>query len=138
MKWRLNSIRRHVSPMRDITNGLLSRNVLLIPADSRVYIQDIYDHCLRVLERVDLNRDIVSDLVSTHLTVISNELNIVMRVLTAVSTILMSMSLVAGIYGMNFKRMPELEWAHGYPMALGLMGALALVGVWLFRRLRWL
>jgi len=138
LKWRLNALRRHVSPARDIANGLLSRNVQLIPAEYKVYMQDIYDHALRVLERIDLNRDMVSDLVGAHLSVVSNQLNQVMRVLTVVSTILMSMTLVAGIYGMNFKRMPELQWANGYPMALGLMAAIGFFGVWLFRKLDWL
>jgi magnesium transporter len=77
-------------------------------------------------------------LVGAHLSVVSNQLNQVMRVLTVVSTILMSMTLVAGIYGMNFKRMPELQWANGYPMALGLMAAIGFFGVWLFRKLDWL
>ncbi len=131
-------MRRRVIPIRDALNSLLRRDVSFVPEGCRAYYQDVYDHALRVVEDLDLNRDILTTILDAQLNVTSNRLNEVMRFMTVISTVLMSMALVSGVYGMNFRLMPELAWPFGYPLAIGLMLLIAAVEVWLFRRKGWL
>lgn len=138
MKHRLLVLRRAVASMRDVINVLLRRGALLISESARDQAQDIYDHTLRLLDAIDLNRDGVTTLLDAHLSIESNRLNQVMRLLTVISTVLMSLALVAGVYGMNFRYMPELRWPAGYFAVLGLMVAIAVGEVWVFRRKGWL
>jgi magnesium transporter len=138
LKRRLNMLRRHVTPMRDIMNGLLRRDVTLIPADSRADFQDVYDHTLRLTELADINRDTLTSTLDVHLSTVSNNLNNVMKKMTVISTVLMSAALIAGIYGMNFKYMPELHWWFGYPFAILLMVVSGLLILGLFKLKRWI
>lgn len=138
LKRRLLEVRRRLTPLRDILNGLLRHDVTFLSKADRPYYQDIYDHVLRVLEHADLNRDILASILDANLTTTSNRLNQIMRVMTVLATILMSVGLVAGIYGMNFKHMPELNWAFGYPASLLLMAIIASFELWLFRRKGWI
>ena len=101
------------------------------------YFQDVYDHVIRVTDTIDSYRDILSTIIDVHLTIVSNDLNQSVRTLTVASIILMSLALIAGIYGMNFDHMPELGWRYGYFGALVLMVAIAAMLAWVFRRLRW-
>ena len=89
------------------------------------FYRDVYDHFARVTELVDSYRELVTSLLEAQFSMQSNRMNVIMKRLTIVSTTLLPLSLVAAIYGMNFKAMPELEWPHGYPMALGLMATIA-------------
>ncbi len=138
LKHRLLRLRQTLAPMRDLANSLLRTDLDLVPAATRVYLQDVYDHTLRLVEQVDLHRDILTGALEAQLAQISNRLNQVMKTLTSISAILMTLALIAGIYGMNFRYMPELEWRYGYFGTLGLMvvvgGALAAY----LRRIRWL
>lgn len=133
LKRRLIEMRRHVTPIRDIMNGLLRRDMILIPPDARNYFQDVYDHTLRLAELADINRETLTSALDVHLSTVSNNLNSVMKKMTVISTILMSGALIAGIYGMNFKHMPELSWFWGYPFALILMVVSGLGILALFR-----
>jgi magnesium transporter len=102
------------------------------------YYQDVYDHTLRLLEQIDLHRDIVSGVMDAIMAQTNNRLNQVMKTLTVLSTMLMSASLIAGIYGMNFRYMPELQWRYGYFGALGIMaGVVVGLGVY-FKRIGWI
>jgi magnesium transporter len=103
-----------------------------------VYFQDVYDHTLRLLEQVDLHRDVLTGALEAQLAQTSNHLNQIMKNLTSVAAILMTLSLVAGIYGMNFHHMPELEWQYGYFGVLGAMAAIAVGLVAYFRKIKWL
>ena len=138
VKRRLLEIRRRLAPFRDVLNGLLMHDVAFIAKGDRTYFHDIYDHVLRVLEHVDLNRDILASVLDANLATTSNRLNQVMRVLTVASVILMSIAVVAGIYGMNFKFMPEISHPWGYPIALLSMVVIAAVELWIFRKKGWL
>lgn len=138
VKRRLLELRQHITPLRDILNALLRRDVDLIPDEVVPYLQDVYDHTLRIAELADINRDIIAGVLDAHLSVVSNRLNEVMRILTVISTILMSAALIAGIYGMNFEFMPELSWKLGYPFAGAMMVLVALVELYIFRRKGWL
>src|SRR4029078_3314438 len=83
-----------------------------------VYYRNVYDHLVRFTELIESSREMASDLLQSHLASTSNRLSQVMKVLTTISTIILPMGLISGIYGMNFKHMPELEWEYGYPFAL--------------------
>ncbi len=133
----LLEMRRLIAPTRDVFNSFTRRELPLLGEVSMTYFQDVYDHVIRVTDTIDSYRDILSTIVDVHLTVVSNDLNQSVRTLTVASIILMSLALIAGVYGMNFEYMPELNWRYGYFGALALMAALAIGLAWIFRRLRW-
>lgn len=138
LKKRLLLLRQAVTPLRDVLNQLMRTDEPdLLPPAYRVYFQDVYDHTLRLAEQVDLHRDILSGAMDALMAQTSNRLNQVMKTLTSVSTILMSVSLISGIYGMNFKNMPELNLTYGYYYALGAMAAVAIGLTIFFRKIDW-
>lgn len=137
LKRDLLDLRRVLGPMRDVANVLLRRETELIDTDAMPYYQDLYDHFIRVLDRVDLYRDLVASTLEANLAVTSNSLNAIMKRLTAFTVLLMVPTLIAGIYGMNFRFMPELGQAWGYPAVLLIMLASVLAVGWLFRRNGW-
>ena len=137
LKRRLLELRRILAPMRDMANALLRRDVDIVSPKAVPYFQDLYDHLVRVLDQLDLYRDLLATVVDARMTVASNSLSAIMKRLTAFTVVLMVPTLIAGIYGMNFERMPELEWPLGYAYALGLMGTAVLVAVTWFRRNGW-
>ncbi|AIE87166.1 magnesium/cobalt transporter CorA [Fimbriimonas ginsengisoli] len=138
LKRSLLGLRRAITPTRDVMNSLLRRDFTQVPADSKIYFQDVYDHALRLAELIDSNRDALTSVLDVHLSTVSNNLNNVMKKMTILSTVLMTAALIAGIYGMNFDKMPELHWRYGYPFAIGLMVASAAVTLLIFRKIRWL
>lgn len=133
IKRRLLEMRRRLTPIRDVINTLLRRDVTLVPHDAKPYFQDVYDHVLRLTELIDLNRDILATVLDAQLSITSNRLNEVMRSMTVLATLLMTGALVAGVYGMNFDFMPELHWKFGYPFAVGLMIFLSVIELILFK-----
>lgn len=120
-KRKLLELRRVITPMRDVANTLLRREVELIEEAAVPYYQDLYDHLVRVLDALDLYRDLVASTLDASLSVTSNNLAAVMKRLTAYTVIIAVPTLIASIYGMNFHLMPELEWPLGYPAVLLLM-----------------
>jgi magnesium transporter len=138
LKKELVTIRRVVAPERDVLNVMLRRDLPMFDREVIAYFQDVYDHTIRVTDAVDTYRDLLSNALEFHLTLASNRLNQVMKTLTASSIILMSMTLIASIYGMNFDHMPELHWHLGYPLALGMMLVIGASMGYLFRRIDWL
>jgi len=138
LKKRLLLVRQAITPMRDVLNALLrTDDAALLPPSLHVYYQDVYDHALRLVEQVDLHRDLLSGAMDALMAQTSNRLNQVMKTMTALSTILMSVSLVAGVYGMNFKNMPELGLHYGYYYALALMAMIAVGLTFFFRKIKW-
>jgi magnesium transporter len=137
LKRNLLTLRRIASPERDLLNILTRRDSPIFSEHTRVYFQDIYDHIVRVTDTIDAYRDLLSSAVDANLAVISNDLNKVMRTLTAASIILMTDALIAGIYGMNFDWMPELKWEYGYFYCLGLMLVVSLALYFVFKRKNW-
>ncbi len=131
-------IRRVAGPERDIMNVLVRRDPPLFGKTEIAYFQDVHDHLLRISDSVDIYRDMLASVLDANLSMISYSLNIVVKRLTSSSIILMSITVVAGIYGMNAKFMPELDWRLGYPFALALMAAVALIEIAIFRRIDWL
>jgi magnesium transporter len=135
---RLLHFRRRVVPLRDVINALLRREVEWIDEGAVVHLQDVYDHVLRVIDLVDSHRELLGNAVDAHLAIISNRMNEVMKKMTSWGAILLGSTLIAGIYGMNFRHMPELTWQYGYLFALGLMAMLTVAGYFFFRKKDWL
>lgn len=137
VKRQLLELRRVLAPQREVANALLRRDVALVDDETVPYYQDLYDHLVRVLDQLDLFRDLVAAALDANLSVTSNTLNAIMKRLTALTVVLMVPTLIAGIYGMNFHFMPELGWPLGYPAALLVM-AVAVIGlIWFFWRKDW-
>ena len=103
-----------------------------------IYLRDVYDHTIQVIETIETFRDMISGTLDVYLSSVSNKMNAVMKVLTIIATIFMPMTFIADIYGMNFKYMPELEWHWGYPLTLGIMLLLVVIMLLWFRRKRFL
>jgi magnesium transporter len=134
----LIAIRRVAGPMRDAMIVLLRRDLGLLTRESQRYLQDIYDHMVRVVESVEDYQDLASGALEASLAVISNRVGTVARNLGAYAAIFAVVTMISGIYGMNFVHMPELEWRFGYAWALGLMVVFA-GGLWVyFKRKGWL
>jgi len=136
-KRRLLDLRRVVAPLRDVVNGLLRRDAPVVEEAKLPYYQDLYDHLVRVLDQIDIAREMLAATLDANLSVTSNNLNVVVKRLTAFTVILMIPTLIAGIYGMNFLYMPELAWPFGYALALGAMAASMLGAYVYFRRHDW-
>ena len=124
IKKKLLYLRRAVAPLRDVFNTMLRREQAMFPRETYVYFQDVFDHLIRVADTIDTLRDMLSSTMDAYLSVSGNRMNMIMKRLTSISTILMSVTLIAGVYGMNFDFMPELKWRFGYVFAL-----LSMVGV---------
>ena len=137
LKRELLELRRNLSPQRDVANALLRRDLPLVDDASAPYFQDLYDHLVRVLDQLDLQRDLLASALEANLSVTSNNLNAVMKRLTAFTVILMGPTLIAGIYGMNFHFMPELSWPLGYAFALGVMAFVMAGAAIFFKRRDW-
>jgi magnesium transporter len=137
IKRNLINLRRIVGPERDLLNVITRHDSPIFSEKTNVYFQDVYDHLVRVTDTVDSYRDLLSSALDANLSVISNDLNLVMRTLTACSIILMTDALIAGIYGMNFTNMPELSWQYGYPYCICLMVVVSALIWWFFKRKKW-
>ena len=103
-----------------------------------IYVRDLYDHTIQVVETTESFRDLLSGMADMYLSSVSNRMNEVMKVLTIIATIFIPLTFIAGVYGMNFKYMPEVKWTWGYPLVLGVMLAVAAVMLFYFRRKNWL
>jgi magnesium transporter len=126
LKRSLIHIRRAVSPQREVFNQLTRHDFPFVRPENLVYFRDVYDHLIRITEELDSLRDILSGALEIHLASASNQLNVTMKRLTAYGTIFVVITAIAGIYGMNFKFMPELEWRYGYFAVMALMGLISL------------
>jgi magnesium transporter len=138
LKRELIYLRRSVWPMREVVNTLLRDESELVREETRVYLRDLYDHTIHVIDTVETMRDIVAGMLEVYLSSVSNKLNQVMKVLTVMSSIFIPLTFVAGVYGMNFKYMPELEWSYGYPAIMCGMLFVAVALLVMFRRKEWL
>lgn len=134
----LGKLRRLTAYEREIFARLSRESRALIPEALVPFYRDVYDHIVRVAELCEAQRETATSLFDTHLSMQSQRLNEVMKVLTMFSTVILPMTLIAGIYGMNFDHMPELRWPAGYPLALGAMAFVGIGAVSYFRRKGWL
>lgn len=130
-------LRKSVWPLREIISGLERGESSLIEKSTLIYLRDVYDHTIQVIDTIEAFRDMLSGMLDTYLSSVSNRMNDVMKVLTVIATIFIPLTFIAGIYGMNFRYMPELEWPFGYPLILFVMVAVAITMFFYFRRKKW-
>ena len=131
-------LRRAVWPLREILNLLARADNGFFTADTRLYLRDIYDHTVHVLESLESVRDLLADLLDIYLSSVSNRLNTEVRILTVLTTLFMPATLIAGIFGMNFQTMPLLDEHDGFWIALATMLGAATVMAAAFWRRNWL
>jgi magnesium transporter len=131
-------LRKAVWPLREMINTLQRAETPLIRASTGVYLKDVYDHTIEVIDTVETYRDVLSGMLENHLSLLTTRLNEIMKVLTAISTIFIPLTFITGIYGMNFRFMPELEWRWGYPLALLAMAIVGVAMYFYYRRKKWL
>ncbi|MBU1341717.1 MAG: magnesium/cobalt transporter CorA [Proteobacteria bacterium] len=138
MKRKLIALRKAVSPLRELVNAVQKKEFSLIEESNLIYFKDIYDHVVQIMETVDIYRELVSGLHDIFLTNVNNKMNEIMKTLTITATIFIPLTFIAGIYGMNFKYMPELEWEWGYvavwAVIIGVVGTM----FYYFKKKDWL
>jgi magnesium transporter len=131
-------LRKSVWPLREAINALQRGESSLVTDNVSIYLRDVHDHTIQVIDTIETFRDMISGTLDVYLSSVSNKMNEVMKVLTIIATIFMPMTFIAGIYGMNFKYMPELDWHWAYPViwaVIIVLGVLMLMG---FKRKKWL
>ncbi len=138
LKTDLLNLRKEVWPLREVMGFLARGESPLIAQSTTLYFRDAYDHTVQIADSIESYREMATSLLEIHLSTLNNRMNEVMKMLTIIATIFIPLSFVAGIYGMNFSRMPELQWPWGYPAVLALMAAIAGLMLFHFRRRRWL
>jgi len=138
LKREMIGLRKSVWPLREVVSGLERMETPLIKKSTGVFLRDVYDHAIQVIDTVESFREILTSMVETYLSSVSNRMNEIMKVLTIISTIFIPITFLVGLYGMNFVHMPEIRWRWGYAFAWALI--LASVGAMFafFRRRRWL
>jgi magnesium transporter len=131
-------LRRSIWPLREMVAAMERDDSPLIQPTTQRFLRDVYDHVIHVIDTIDAYRELVTGMLDTYLSSVSNRMNEVMKVLTIISTIFIPLTFIAGIYGMNFQHMPELGWRWAYPVVLGLMLCVGALMALYFRRKRWL
>ena len=138
LKRELLVVRRAIWPLREVLGSLHRSENPLLTEKTQVFLRDVYDNAVQVIDAVEALRDVVSGMVDLYLSMVGFRTNEVMKVLTIMASIFIPLTFMAGLYGMNFQHMPELGWPWAYPALLGLMAAVGLGMVWYFRRKGWL
>jgi len=138
LKRQLLFLRRAVWPLRDVMNNLSRSDCPFLQQPTKVFFRDVYDHVVQIVDTIETLREMVSASLDIYLSSVSYRLNSVMRMLTVITTIFMPLSFIASIYGMNFEHMPELRAEWGYPLVLGVMAAVGISMLVLFRKKGWL
>jgi magnesium transporter len=137
-------LRKSVWPLREIISALQREETPLIKESTNIYLRDLYDHTISVIDTVETFRDMISGMLDVYLSSVSNRMNEVMKVLTIFAVIFIPLTFIAGIYGMNFNpekspfNMPELNWYLGYPFALSLMVIVGVAMLFYFKRKNWM
>ncbi len=131
-------LRKSAWPLREVVNALEKSESDLIRPATKIFLRDIYDHAIHIVDSIESYREMLSSMLDIYLSSVSNRMNQVMKVLTIIATIFMPLTFLAGIYGMNFKFMPELGWRWGYPLVLLVMAGAAGAMVYFFKKKNWL
>jgi len=137
LKRTLLEMRKILSPHREMVNALIRYEGLFTKEENRIFFLDVYDHLMRIFDFLDTYRELISGSLEIYLTVVSNRMNEIMKTLTIIATIMLPLTFISSIYGMNFRYMPELEWRYGYLWSIGLMLATAGGMVYYFRNKKW-
>jgi len=131
-------LRKSVWPLREVILGLERTESQLIQESTVIYLRDVYDHTIQVIDTLETLRDMVSGMIDIYLSSLSYKMNEIMKVLTLIATIFIPLTFVAGVYGMNFRNMPELGWEFGYPLVWGVMIAMVIAMLIYFRKRQWI
>lgn len=131
-------LRRAVYPMREMVAAFEKLDEPLFSQDNKVFTRDLYDHTIKVIETIEIYRDMTSSLLDLYINSVSNKMNEVMKVLTIMTSIFIPLSFIAGVYGMNFRYMPELGYKYGYFIVLGLMAVVFFGIIFYLKRRKWL
>jgi magnesium transporter len=131
-------LRKSVWPLREVVSTLGRGDIPIIKESTGIFLKDVYDHTIQVIDAVETYRDVLSSMLDLYLSTVSNKMNEVMKVLTIIATIFIPLTFVAGIYGMNFRYMPELGWRWSYPVVWLVIVALSLLMLAFFKRKKWL
>jgi magnesium transporter len=138
LKREMIALRRAVWPLREVLAMLQHSESSLIRSGTVVYLRDVYDHTIQMMDTIESMRDLLSGMMDIYLSGLSNRMNEIVKVLTIFSTIFIPLTFLAGVYGMNFRHFPEIEWRFGYVMFWLICGVTATVMLLYFRRKRWL
>jgi len=131
-------LRRVTSPQREILNRLSRDPFAVVNKRAAIYFRDVYDHLVRISDLAESYKDLTTGLLEAYLSVVSNRLNEIMKLLTVFTAVMMPMTVITGIYGMNFKNMPELDSPFGYYITIGIMAVIAVAMLGFFRMKKWL
>ncbi len=133
------TLRKSIWPLREVINSMLRGDVELIQQETGIFLRDVYDHTIQIIDTIESYRDIISGMLDTYLSSVSNRMNEVMKVLTIIATIFIPLTFLAGVYGMNFHHMPELDWTWIYPYGFWiLMIIVAGIMIFYFKRKKWI
>ena len=138
LRRRAMKIRRGIVPMREIVNQFQKTENKLVHPETKLFIRDLYDHTIQVIETTEAFRDSVNGSLDLYMNMLSNRMNSVMKVLTIVSTIFIPLTFISGFYGMNFIHMPELKSDYGYPIIISIMVVVSIAMIIYFKRKKWL
>lgn len=138
LKREVLNLRKMVWPLREIINVLERGDLPLIKKSTRIYLRDVYDRIVQVIDTIESYRDMLASMLDLYLSTVSHRTNAVMKMLTIITTIFMPLSFLTGVYGMNFRYMPGLDSPHGFPALLALMALILVVMVSYFRKKGWL
>jgi magnesium transporter len=138
MKREMIYLRKQIWPIREMINSLVKNESSLINESTRLFFRDIYDHTIQIIDTIESYRDVLAGMLDIYLSTLSNKMNEVMKVLTIIATIFIPITFIAGIYGMNFKFMPELEWRWGYVMVWAVIAVVVGIMISYFKKKQWL
>jgi magnesium transporter len=138
LKRSMIDLRKSVWPLREVVSGLERLESPLIKKSTGVFLRDVYDHAIQVIDTVESFREILTSMVETYLSSVSNRMNEIMKVLTIIATIFIPITFLVGLYGMNFKFMPEILWRWGYAFVWAIILGAVLTMLAFFRRKKWL
>lgn len=138
LKNELLFVRKAIWPLREVINALARGDSPLFHSNTLIYLRDVYDHIIQVFDAIEMYRDMVTGMIDIYISSVSYKLNEVMKVLTIIATIFIPLTFIVGLYGMNFKYMPELEWEWGYPAVLFFMGIITIFMIVYFRKKKWI
>jgi len=131
-------LRKSAWPLRELVYSLEKSDSDLIRPETKIFLRDIYDHAVHIIDSIETYREMLSSMLDIYLSSVSNRMNQVMKVLTIIATIFMPLTFLAGVYGMNFKFMPELGWRWGYPLVMLIMLGVGAVMLYFFKKKNWL
>ena len=138
MKREMIFLRKSVWPLREVVRSLQQTDFKWLEDRTTIFLRDLYDHTIQVMDSIESSRDLLSGILDIYLSSVSYKMNEVMKVLTIIATIFIPLTFIAGVYGMNFHYMPELDWKWGYPLIWVVMIATFLAMVYYFKRKEWL